>query len=105
MCSCVRTYVDIIYYFVGLLFVLHRRIEEIEARIDEAYKKTLAAKEERIAGLEKRLMEASSANDSLQMEVSLMKKQSKVQRLNSSPMSSPAGSPYTSRQEKTKSLM
>ena len=89
----------------GHLLALCRRIEEIEARIDEAYKKTLASKEERITGLEKRLMEATSANDSLHAEVNLMKKQNKLQRLSSSPMASPMGSPYTSRQEKTKSLM
>ena len=82
-----------------------RRIEEIEARIDEAYKKTLAAKEERIAGLEKRLVEATSVNEHLHAEVAMIKKQSKLQRLNSSPLTSPMGSPSIARQEKTKSLL
>lgn len=50
-------------------------------------------------------MEATSVNDHLHAEVAAIKKQSKLQRLNSSPLSSPIGSPSAVRQEKTKSLL
>ena len=50
-------------------------------------------------------MEATSVNGHLHAEVAAIKKQSKLQRLNSSPLSSPIGSPSAVRQEKTKSLL
>ena len=57
--------------------------------MNQAYQKTLKAKEERIGELEKRLEEQELTNAKLREEVVAMKKLSKVQRVSSSPMSSP----------------
>ena len=71
------------------LIPAYRRIEEIELRMNQAYQKTLKAKEERIGELEKRLEEQELTNGKLREEVVAMKKLNKVQRVSSSPMSSP----------------
>ena len=57
--------------------------------MNQAYKKTLEAKEERITELEKRLEEQLATNNKLNEEVATFKKLSKIQRKSSSPMNSP----------------